>query len=491
MEKHAGTQGACASLGGRGRRFGVRGQLIFTSVVLMAVMIFSGIILGLVAYEAIQSYHTSMEGISDIYALNDALDAWGASMDEYLLSATEMSREECARQWEEIGAILGDFYVGQRETLRLSLANLRSVYRHSLEEMTTFLGGGETARGDSYQRLCEQRTGMLFLSEQMLRYQMEADLESYAQTLSRSFRGVAIFCAILALSILLLYSCSMRMIRAICTPIELLVADAKEIAAGHYDTPAVAVLHDDEMGYLSWVFNDMKRQVCANFKNMERVIELQELVQNTELKALQAQMNPHFLFNVLSVAEEAALCENANQTVEILENTSYILQYSLKCTRQSVSLPEELQVVRAYLFLQEKRFGDRIRLIFSVPAELPALPIPGMSLQPVVENAIGHGVEKMEEGGVVQIQVRERPGYIEVTVCDNGCGIEPELLEAIRRKESIQSQKSTGGIGLVNVIRRMEMFYKRAGLFSISSTPGLGTTVTLQYPCSESEERNV
>jgi len=224
---------------------------------------------------------------------------------------------------------------------------------------------------------------------------------------------------------------------------------------------------------------------------MERIIELQDLLQDAELKALQAQINPHFLFNVLSVAEEAALCENANQTVEIVEKISYMLQYSLKCTRQNTTLQEELRMVQAYLFLQEKRFGDRIQIVFSMAPDIPPLSVPGMSLQPIVENAIRHGVETMEQNGVVQVRVCRRGEVIEVTISDNGCGIEPELLSAIRRKESIPSRNSAGGIGLVNVLRRMEMFYKQTGLFEIESVPGGGTAVTLRYPLTESEGADV
>ena len=108
-------------------------------------------------------------------------------------------------------------------------------------------------------------------------------------------------------------------------------------------------------------------------------------------------------------------------------------------------------MVQAYLFLQEKRFGDRIHITFSIEMDIPPLLIPGMSLQPIVENAIQHGVEKMEQNGIVQVRVRRQTDFIEVTISDNGCGIDPELLAAIRRKENILSRNSTGGIGLVNV----------------------------------------
>lgn len=470
----------------------VRGQIRFTCGVLMGVMALSGLMLAVVSYETTQDYQAAMQTVSDIYTLNNSLDAWDAMMEEYVLNSSEPARQECEERWQDIGEALERFYAENRESSALALANLRAIYRRTGPEVEDMLSaGGNAERAEHYAVLSVRKSGMLFLTEQLLRTHIAADVKSFPQIISRNLTALVIFFAILAVSFILLIACSVRMIRAICTPIDLLVADAREIAEGHYDTSAVAILNDDEMGYLSRVFNDMKQQVSANFKNMERIIELQKLLQNAELKTLQAQINPHFLFNVLTVAQEAALCENANQTVEIMENISYMLQYSLKCTKQDTTLLEELRTVRAYLFLQEKRFGDRIRLSFTLEGTVPDLPIPGMSLQPVVENAIRHGVERMERNGVVRVTVRRRRRDIEVTISDNGCGIEPALLAAIRRKESIQSPDSTGGIGLVNVCRRMELFYEREGLFEIESAVGYGTTVVLRYPLTESEAADV
>ncbi len=470
----------------------VRRQIQFTCGVLMGVMVFSGLMLATVSYETTQDYQATMQTVSDIYALNNALDSWDATMEGYILNSTELERQECEKQWRELGQHLEKFHIGVQESSLLALSNIRSIYRHTGTEMNHMLSANTSAeRAGLYAQLYSRKEGMLFLSEQLLKAHIAADVKNLPQIISRNNTALVIFFLILVASFILLIACSMRMTRAICTPIDLLVTDARQIAKGHYDTSAVEILNHDELGYLSQVFNEMKKQVSANFKNMERIIELQNLLQEAELKSLQVQINPHFLFNVLSVAEEAALCENANQTVEIIENISYMLQYSLKCTKQDSILPDELRTVRAYLFLQEKRFGDRIQLTLSLEDNIPPLAIPGMSLQPVVENAIRHGVERLERDGVVRVTVRRRSEDIEVIISDNGCGIEPGLLSAIRRKESIQSPNGTGGIGLVNVCRRMELFYKRTDLFEINSSAGQGTTVILRYPLKESEAPDV
>lgn len=340
-----------------------------------------------------------------------------------------------------------------------------------------------------YRTLQGQRDGLLFLADQLLQSNLDFEAQNYPVIVSRTLESVKLFLLILAIVFIMTIVCNMRLVHAVCTPIDLLVRDARQFGAGHYDTPEVPIINSDELGYLSHTFNDMKKAVSANFKNMKQIMELKELLQNVELKALQAQINPHFLFNVLAVAEEAALQEQAEQTVETLENISYMLQYSLKCTRQDTTLPEELRTVRAYLFLQEKRFGDRIGFVFSAPEEIPPIRIPGMSLQPIVENAIKHGVEGLETGGWVHVQVRERVGYIEVTVSDNGRGIDPEMLDMILSSGGDESGVS--GIGLINTSRRMEMFYRQNHLVDIDSAPGKGTSVTLRYPISEKEKSHV
>lgn len=467
---------------------GVRKQIIFISASLLTVMLLSGLMLSTLALETMAEHNNSTQTMSDIYALNDLLDEWEAALDNYVLNATDLSRQECTDCWEALDSLLNSFYVGEHEPSQLALANMRALYRHTQDGMSALLNASDHfARITSYTQLTDQKEGLLFLSDQLMRLHIGEDVKTYSHVISTNHASILIFFFVLGCSAVLLIVCSRRMIRSVCTPIDLLVDDAKKMANGQYDTPAVEIITDDEMGYLSQVFNTMKSSVSANFKNMERIIELQELLQNTELKALQSQINPHFLFNVLSVAEEAALFENADQTVEIIEHISYMLQYSLKCTKQDTSFGEELRMVQSYLFLQEKRFGDRIRFQLDIPKNLPhQFIIPGMSLQPMVENAIRHGVEKMVSGGVVSVSIRKQDTYIEVTISDNGCGIDPILLHAIQQGESVQS-KSGSGIGIVNVSRRMEIFYKQEGLFDISSTPNRGTSVVLRYPFTESQ----
>ena len=139
-------------------------------------------------------------------------------------------------------------------------------------------------------------------------------------------------------------------------------------------------------------------------------------------------------------------------------------------------------MVRSYLFLQKARFGDRIEFHLSLPEDPPMIRIPGMTLQPIVENALKHGVEKMTEGGRIQISLTQTSDSVEICVQDNGGGLSKEQVEAVNRGQRIERghPKSTG-LGLINVVSRMAIFYGRAGLLRVESGDGNGTRVYLTY----------
>ena len=254
---------------------------------------------------------------------------------------------------------------------------------------------------------------------------------------------------------------------------------------GDYQMDDLPVAQQDEIGQLTEAFNEMKNRVRENFKNREELWRLESLLQDAEFRALQSQVNPHFLFNVLSVATEAALLENADRTVDIVENISYMLHYGLTSVREDSWLADEWKMVRSYVFLQQERFGERIEFCLRVPEEMPLLRIPGMTLQPIVENALKHGVEKMTSGGRVEITMQQTEDAVEVCVADNGGGIPQERVEALNRGESVRGDSRSTGLGVANVSSRLAIFYGRPGLLRIESREGEGTRVYLKYLIQE------
>lgn len=211
-----------------------------------------------------------------------------------------------------------------------------------------------------------------------------------------------------------------------------------------------------------------------------------EELRRAELKALQTQINPHFLFNALNTI--SCFCrEKPERARELLLALSSYFQNMLRDIDYMVPLETELEHVRAYVMLEEARFEDRLRVEMEARPEDLICRVPNLILQPIVENAIRHGATKREEG-IVKICVRKEENRTVVDVSDNGTGIPQRIIDRIYSEEPVLETEGNG-IGLKNVYRRMkEIFGKKAGL-QIMSGDG-GTTVRMIFPDGEKEEKN-
>ena len=232
----------------------------------------------------------------------------------------------------------------------------------------------------------------------------------------------------------------------------------------------------------------MIRSVTEPLNKLNQLLEsendhlrIKELLTKTELKALQSQVNPHFLFNTLSIISKTAYIENASQTVDMLESTTALLRYSLDNMCNPSNLEKEIDSIHNYLYIQSTRLGQRITLRFDVEPDLPNVPMPALILQPIVENAIIHGVFHMETGGEVKISAKRRKDFICIEIADNGVGMPAET---IAKFLADNDDTDIRGIGILNVKKRLAFFFERKQLLEINSSPGSGTTVTIFIPDS-------
>ena len=205
--------------------------------------------------------------------------------------------------------------------------------------------------------------------------------------------------------------------------------------------------------------------------------ELVELAATAQLAALRAQINPHFLFNSLNSIAQLIRADpdRAEACVERLaEMFRYVLRYGEK---DFVPLAEELEMARAYLDIERARFGDRLQVETHIdPPSLQHL-IPNLILQPLVENAVRHGLSRKRGGGTVRIDARLADGCLELSVGDDGLGMPDTALERVYEH----------GIGLRNLRDRLERLYGPAHLPEITSAPGSGTRVRLRLPLRPAE----
>ncbi len=240
--------------------------------------------------------------------------------------------------------------------------------------------------------------------------------------------------------------------------------------------------------------------------------DLEEALRAMELRALQAQINPHFLFNTLSAIAASSFMEGAPKTNDLVQALARLLRYTLRQIGQMVDLEEELRHVEDYLLIEKTRFGDRIQVVFDVDAAALPAKLPLLTIQPLIENAIIHGLESRTEG-ILRISVCRRDRWIKVEIADNGAGMDEEVARQFagsgdyragsgdyragsgdfRAGSGPDRDRARGrdrathvtGLGLDNVRRRLEHAFGENGGLRLLSRPGQGTTVLVEFPAGQ------
>jgi two-component system sensor histidine kinase LytS len=204
-----------------------------------------------------------------------------------------------------------------------------------------------------------------------------------------------------------------------------------------------------------------------------------QLLARAEIKRLQSQINPHFLFNALNTI--ASFCRtNSTRARQLLLELSNYLRRNIQDHREFVSFSEELDQIRSYLAIEHARFGDRITFDLKIAPGVEKWPVPPLIVQPLVENAVKHGLSAKEEGGTVKIRAERRNGTLRICVQDNGVGINGRLLDRVLAA-GVAEGGSTG-LGLKNVHQRLVHIYGPQGQLTVNSRPDRGTAITLDIP---------
>lgn len=227
--------------------------------------------------------------------------------------------------------------------------------------------------------------------------------------------------------------------------------------------------------YLSEDLNALGHVASAVRAQMEefREAELKRLVSQAELRALQSQINPHFLFNALNTLYGIIPREAAGARRTVL-NLADLFRYFLRGDRNMLPFEEELQIIEAYLEIERLRLGDKLRVEIDVDPAARSQPIPVLSVEPLVENAIKHGVSRSPQGGLVRLEARIQGEALCISVTDTGAGF------------GTRPQAAGAGVGLENVARRLELSYGPEATLQIDSQPGR-TTVSFRIPVQRLE----
>lgn len=290
--------------------------------------------------------------------------------------------------------------------------------------------------------------------------------------------------------------------RRITGPLMKLTKSANEISAGNFDIDLVPVKSSDEVGIVTKAFNTMTVSIHQYIKKIKESMELESQMKEKELrmtnhlkdaqlKYLQAQINPHFLFNTLNAGAQLAMMEGADKTTLFIENMADFFRFNIKSFDQDSTLRDEIKLVDTYVYILNVRFSGKINFYKEIDESVLNYKVPSMILQPVVENSVNYGIRDIDYEGKICLKALQTKESIIITIYDNGAGMEQKTIDRILSldiendniEREINITKDSNGIGLGNVINRLKLYYNEENIFHIHSDgSNKGTTVTIIIP---------
>lgn len=314
---------------------------------------------------------------------------------------------------------------------------------------------------------------------------------SYMQTFSMIILLTAVIANLVAL---LLIS------NTITKPLAKLARQARQVGDGDFNVDFIKVRTEDEVGTLATAFRQMidslnryvvqtREQMEKESKLKEEQLRMQSSLREAQLIFLQSQINPHFLYNTLNAGAQLAMMEGAEKTCLFMENLADFFRYNVKRTGEVSTLEAEIEQVENYLRIINVRFSGEIQYDKRLAGSVQGIALPGIILQPIVENAINHGLHDIEgEKRITLTAENEADGSTIVSIADNGAGMTAEQIADVMRPNESVVDPAARPTGLRNVVERLRIFYHEAEPLLIQSDgPGMGTKIVIRIPKNEEE----
>ena len=439
-------------------------------------------------------------------ALTDVQD----SMTDYLNAKTSDSLEEFYRNeqtYSQMVLELNDDITG------ISFGRMERSIKHMSEKYLDIVGQTiEAKRGrnvEKYRVRYENATQMYDYINTYIyslnNEQFKSNSENYSE-LSKAFRSFETV-SMLVLFVVIVGNVGVivRLTGTIISPLKNLAASANEVAKGNFDTELIEVQAEDEIGVVTGAFNQMVisiRQYIERIRQSmetERAMKEKELMmeahlKDANLKYLQAQINPHFLFNTLNAGAQLAMMEGADRTYEYVQNMAEFFRYNVKKGNDTVTIREEMELVDNYIYILNVRFSGDIHYEKKVDKLLLNVEMPSMILQPIVENCVNHGIREMDGEGRIWLSVYRVDDVVCISIKDNGIGMSRETIDEIMSGTYRDKELAAGsnGIGMDNVIARLKLFSESDNVMSIiSEGENQGTEVIIYLQMRERGEENV
>ena len=476
----------------------------FAAVIVFIILVSAGFAMFTMNY-SLRDYGQLLDENRACQSFMKAMEEEGLAFDGYVSAGTETARDTLEkaihRTERAIDALPFDYEIigAERYTRTWNIRNAYQQYAAFRDEMLS----DSMNRTGFLKHLNEYNQREDYLeqySRRLLQLTVEAGSSAYTEKLPL-FRVLPfIFINFTLIMLVIVVEMGSVMKESIAKPVRELSQEAQRIARSDFSGEDIHVENRDDLGELVSIFNDMKHAMEENIQTIQenhRMTELlqQEKLENSEmekrlnanrLELLKSQINPHFLFNTLNMIGSMADLEDAPTTEKMTQSLAQLFRYNLNTREQIVPIDMELRIAENYMYLQKMRFGSRIQYQVNTPEDISHIRIPSFTMQPLVENAIVHGLSKKEQGGTVSVTVTEDPTSEIVTLLieDDGLGIAEERLSALNARMHNPEENKTAriGIGLGNIYRRIRTLYPEGGDLSIDAKEGVGTRITLTIP---------
>lgn len=471
--------------------------LIFTSVMTLVINVMMFLNINQVLAQIEQVYATNVQ----LNAMTEELDNVHSEMVEYLktrdsnvLQEYYISQQNLSEQLAEVQEETMD---RQTSILKNNIYHLGKNYLKVCEEAVNAKRGRDVqtygARYEEAKKIKEYLSGYI---SSLNNVQFQGNSNNYL-LLQKSLHYMEVIGTMMFFVVVLCDTIMVVMMtRRLTNPLKQLSQRAKDVTAGDLSVEIPVFRTGDEVESLSKAFDKMmgsiREYVEAQRVSMEKENEMREnelktqaLLKDAQLKYLQSQINPHFLFNTLNAGMQLAMIEDADKTALFIENMAEFFRYNLSRINEDATLADEIQLVDHYIYILNVRFAGDIHYKKEIEPGLETVRVPSMILQPLVENAVQYGIRGVEWEGWVTLRIWQEAGTVYIEVADNGRGMSEELIQRVLRGENVKNKKNSksNGIGVYNVLERLQMYYTTEDVLEIESDgEGKGTRFILKIP---------
>lgn len=286
------------------------------------------------------------------------------------------------------------------------------------------------------------------------------------------------------LAVFLALIASLILSSRICRNLQILTKSMEDIKAGNLDARA-RIGSQDEIGKLADTFNNMMIRIKVLMKEVKAK---EKLKREAEQSVLAAQIQPHFIYNTLNTIQYMAHMNHENQIENVTHALAELLRSVLGNRDEFITLWEEREYIDNYITIERFKYQNHFSLVWDVDEKLWSFPIPKLLLQPIVENALIHGIADMADGGVINIKIYKNEDEIVFKITDNGKGIKAEIIEKLLSETQREDGSRFRRVGIANVLDRISMIYGKQYGGTIYSYPDMFTCVELHIPCLKLRE---